>query len=219
MRSLMLRAATERVSSALPKAFMKLRSGYISLNRSLLMMSRASTYFCISSAPLRALIIFFLPSKRNGMVTIPMVSTPFSCAMRATTGAAPVPVPPPIPAVINTILVSSSKRAAISLSLSSAASLASSGLLPAPSPKVVLGPMSTLVGTCELFNACLSVFITTNDTPLMFCSYMWLTALLPPPPIPITFIMLGMLSGFSFWWNPGFSSIPLKMSCCSALCT
>jgi len=30
--------------------------------------------------------------------------------MRATTGAAPVPVPPPIPAVINTMSVSSSKK-------------------------------------------------------------------------------------------------------------
>ena len=149
------------------------------------------------------------------MVTMPMVSTPFSRAMRATTGAAPVPVPPPIPAVINTILVSSSKSAAISSWLSSAASLASSGLLPAPSPKVVLGPMSTRLGTDELFNACRSVFITTNDTPLIFCSYMWLMALLPPPPIPITLIRQGRLEGSSFFWNPGFSSMLSKMSFCS----
>ena len=42
------------------------------------------------------------PSKPNGLVTIPMVSAPTLFATSATTGAAPVPVPPPIPAVTNT---------------------------------------------------------------------------------------------------------------------
>ena len=46
----------------------------------------------------------------NGIVTIPIVSMPRSLATRAITGAAPVPVPPPIPAVMKTILVPSLKR-------------------------------------------------------------------------------------------------------------
>ncbi len=43
------------------------------------------------------------PSKPNGFVTMPTVSAPSSRAMRATTGAAPVPVPPPSPAVMKTM--------------------------------------------------------------------------------------------------------------------
>jgi hypothetical protein len=37
------------------------------------------------------------PSKANGRVTTPMVSAPSERAIRATTGAPPVPVPPPSP--------------------------------------------------------------------------------------------------------------------------
>ncbi len=90
------RAAVVRVSSALPNALTKLRSGYMSVSRWLLITSNASTYLLISSAPFRALRILRSPSKRNGIVTMPMVSNPCSLARRATTGAAPVPVPPPI---------------------------------------------------------------------------------------------------------------------------
>ena len=43
------------------------------------------------------------PSKPNGLVTMPTVRAPISRAMRATIGAAPVPVPPPEPAVMNTM--------------------------------------------------------------------------------------------------------------------
>ena len=43
------------------------------------------------------------PSKANGRVTTPMVSAPSERAMRATTGAPPVPVPPPSPAVTKTM--------------------------------------------------------------------------------------------------------------------
>ena len=39
------------------------------------------------------------PSKLNGFVTTPIVSAPISRAIFATTGAPPVPVPPPSPAV------------------------------------------------------------------------------------------------------------------------
>jgi len=43
------------------------------------------------------------PSNINGFVTIEIVSAPTSLAICATTGAAPVPVPPPSPAEINTM--------------------------------------------------------------------------------------------------------------------
>ena len=43
------------------------------------------------------------PSKVKGRVTTPMVSAPRLRAIRATTGAPPVPVPPPSPAVTKTM--------------------------------------------------------------------------------------------------------------------
>ena len=51
------------------------------------------------SIPSSARRIRRLPSNVNGFVTIATVSMPASRAARAITGAAPVPVPPPIPAV------------------------------------------------------------------------------------------------------------------------
>ncbi len=46
----------------------------------------------------------WVPSKSNGLVTVPTVSAPTSClATSAITGAAPVPVPPPSPAVTKTM--------------------------------------------------------------------------------------------------------------------
>ena len=38
------------------------------------------------------------PSKEKGVVTMATVSTPMALAVAATTGAAPLPVPPPMPA-------------------------------------------------------------------------------------------------------------------------
>ncbi len=78
---------------------------------------------------------------------------PKSLAIRAITGAAPVPVPPPIPAVINTIRVPSFISLSIKSALSSAALLAISGLLPAPRPPVVCAPSCTLTGTGDSINA------------------------------------------------------------------
>ena len=43
------------------------------------------------------------PSKPNGRVTTPIVSAPICLAISATSGAPPVPVPPPLPAVMNTM--------------------------------------------------------------------------------------------------------------------
>ena len=121
------------------------------------------------------------------MVTIPIVSLPIDLAIRATTGPAPVPVPPPIVAVINTILVSSSNSAPIFSSLFSASSFPTSGFPPAPSP---LSPSRTLTATGDFSNTILSVFATAKATSLIPSSYMFLTALHPPPPTPTTFIRL-----------------------------
>ena len=72
------------------------------------------------SIPCTAFVIRVFASNLNGFVTTPTVRIPISFAIFATTGAAPVPVPPPIPQVTNTI--SAPSIAAVSSSaLSSAA--------------------------------------------------------------------------------------------------
>ena len=67
---------------------------------------------------------------------MPMVRIPISFAALAITGAAPVPVPPPIPAVMKHIFVPVSKILVRSSRLSFAASRPISGSAPAPSPSV-----------------------------------------------------------------------------------
>ena len=62
-----------------------------------------STSRASSSTPRSAWSPRRAPSNENGFVTMPTVSAPTSRAMRATTGAAPVPVPPPEPAAMNTM--------------------------------------------------------------------------------------------------------------------
>ena len=64
---------------------------------------KVSTDCCSSFIPSSAKRILFLPSNWNGLVTHPTVRIPLSLAALAITGAAPVPVPPPIPAVTNNI--------------------------------------------------------------------------------------------------------------------
>lgn len=123
------------------------------------------------------------------------------------TGAAPVPVPPPIPAVMNTILVPSFNCSLISSILSSAASRARSGRLPAPSPCVMLRPSCSFTGTGDSANAWLSVLQRTNVTSCMPSRYMWFTALPPPPPTPITLMIFGESVGKS---NCTISSILLN---------
>ena len=59
-----------------------------------------STTFCRASTPSSAWRIRLLPSNWKGLVTTPTVSTPSSRAAWAMIGAEPVPVPPPMPAVM-----------------------------------------------------------------------------------------------------------------------
>ena len=68
-----------------------------------------------------------LPSNSNGLVTTPTVRMPISLATRAITGAAPVPVPPPMPAVMNTMCAPSIASRMWSIA-SSAAALPAFGL-------------------------------------------------------------------------------------------
>ena len=111
-------------------------------------------------------------------------------ACLAMMGAAPVPVPPPIPAVINTILVVVDNMRFISSMLSRAACSPTSGLAPAPRPSVRETPSWILFGTGLFCRAWASVLHITKSTPLIPAWNMWLMALLPPPPTPITLITL-----------------------------
>ena len=111
----------------------------IAKSRSLGMIMIASTSFFSSSIPCIASRIRSCPSKRKGLVTTPTVSAPLSRAILATIGAAPVPVPPPIPPVTK-IMSEPLMALAISSRVSSAARRPISGLPPAPRPRVRFFP-------------------------------------------------------------------------------
>ncbi len=133
------------------------------------------------------------PSKGKGRVTTATVRMPSSLATWATTGAAPVPVPPPMPAVMNTMSAPSSTSAMRSRS-SMAAWRPTSGLAPAPRPLVISLPSWSTVLAATRLSAWASVLAQMNSTPSMLLSTMWLTALPPPPPTPIT-LMTALLEG------------------------
>ena len=103
-------------------------------------------------------------------------------------GAAPVPVPPPIPAVMKTISVPSSTWEMRALD-SSADFWPMSGLEPAPIPPVSFSPIWTLFLHLDFSRSCLSVLTATNSTPLTSDAIMRLITLLPAPPTPMTLIL------------------------------
>src|SRR5712664_3503450 len=146
-----------------------------------------STTLRSASTPASAWSMRLRPSNVNGLVTTATVRMPRSRASEATTGADPVPVPPPRPAVMKTMSAPSSSRVIASGS-SRAALRPTSGLEPAPSPCVSLLPSWTLTGAGELRSACMSVLATMNSTPVNCAAIMRLTALPPPPPRPMTLI-------------------------------
>ena len=128
------------------------------------------------------------PSNWNGLVTTPTVSAPSSRAIRAITGAEPVPVPPPIPAVTNTI--SASDRISRMRSSSSSAALRPiSGLPPVPRPRVISSPICMRSGAWLFCSAWMSVLTAMKSTLRSPTLIMWLTALPPHPPAPITLIL------------------------------
>ena len=154
-------------------------------SRSFGMTISVSHWLRSSSMPVSACTWRRLPSKENGRVTTPMVSAPSLRAMLATTGAPPVPVPPPSPQVTKTMSAPLS-TSSISSRWSSAAFLPTSGLAPAPRPRVSSRPTSSLTSASLISSACASVLIAMNSTPLSPTSIIRLTALTPPPPMPTT---------------------------------
>ena len=149
------------------------------------MTSMASTSLANLSTPSKALSTCRCNSKRNGIVTMATVSSPRDFASRAMIGEAPVPVPPPIPAVIKTIFVSSSKMSSIASKSPSASARPVSGSPPAPSP----GPSCRRSGTALLSSAFRSVLQTRKRTSWRPSQYMLATAFPPPPPTPITLMI------------------------------
>jgi len=75
----------------------------MSSRRSFGMTISVSTFSLSRAIPSRAAFMRLGPSHSNGFVTMATVRMPSFRAMAATTGAPPVPVPPPMPAVIKTM--------------------------------------------------------------------------------------------------------------------
>jgi hypothetical protein len=148
---------------------------------------RVSTYCCSSARPPSATRMRCAPSKWNGLVTTPTVRMPCSRTARAITGAAPVPVPPPMPAVMNTMWLPCSWSSSSSIA-SSAAARPISGRAPAPRPWVIVEPSWTRRSVSAWCRDCASVLQATNSTPSRCEVIILLTALLPAPPTPITVI-------------------------------
>ncbi len=130
MRSVMPCTPCSSTSSAILNA---LSTDVFSLetvsSRSFGMTIRVSTFSFSFWMPCSACTERRRPSKPNGRVTTPMVSAPRLLAISAMTGAAPVPVPPPLPAVMNTMSAPLS-TSSISSRCSSAACRPTSGSLP-----------------------------------------------------------------------------------------
>src|SRR5207248_10886491 len=141
----------------------------------------------ISAIPNSACRIRLRPSNRNGLVTMPIVSAPRSRASWEIIGAAPVPVPPPMPQVMNT-RSAFWRECSTSSRFSSMAWRPISGLAPAPNPRVSFLPICTFTSALLLSRACASVFTEMNSTPWSPSSTMRFRALPPPPPTPTTFI-------------------------------
>ncbi len=137
--------------------------------------------------PSHAFFIRRLPSNVNGLVTTPTVSAPWSRAICEMIGAAPVPVPPPMPAVTNTMSAPSS-ISAIRLASSSAALRPTSGCAPAPRPRVSEPPSWIFSGARFSASACVSVLAAMNSTPSSPAWIMVFSALPPLPPTPTTLI-------------------------------
>ena len=151
------------------------------------MVIRESTFLVSSAIPWSATMERLLPSIWNGLVTTATVSMPSSRAIWATTGAAPVPVPPPMPAVMNSM-----SQPSMSSMMRSRSSMAAcrpiSGSAPAPNPLVMLEPICSEVLIFDALSAWESVLMQMKSTPSMPLLTMCETALPPPPPTPITLI-------------------------------
>ena len=154
----------------------------ISNNLSFGIAINVSTFSLKLLIPVAALFFFNGPSKLNGFVTMATVKIPIAFATSAIIGDAPVPVPPPIPAVMNNISVPSNTSFIFS-SDSFAAILPFSGSAPAPIPR----PKSTFTGAWDLSKSCWSVLIAIKSTLVILLSIISFIAFPPAPPTPTTF--------------------------------
>mmetsp|Transcript_25383 Transcript_25383/g.54605 ORF Transcript_25383/g.54605 Transcript_25383/m.54605 type:complete len:299 (+) Transcript_25383:592-1488(+) len=168
-------------------------SGMISNNLLFETIITVSTFSRSLSIASVACLIRRRPSNANGLVTMATVKAPLSLLISATTGAAPLPVPPPMPDVMK------HKSAPLTMALissrdSSAARRPISGSPPAPRPRVTEDPMFRIWAPLALERprAWASVLMAQNSTPPMRVSSIRSTALLPPPPTPNTLITHGL---------------------------
>ncbi|POF61599.1 hypothetical protein KMAL_27910 [Novacetimonas maltaceti] len=193
IRSVTPRTPMYRTLSAILNASCQLVRSLASRKRFWLGMTMSVSTNCWSSAiPASADLARRPPSKVKGFVTTPTVRMPRSRAMRAMTGAAPVPVPPPMPAVMK-IMCAPSRWRDSSSHASSAAARPISGFAPAPRPCVRWGPSWMRRSALLWDSCCASVLATTNSTPCSCMLIMLSTALVPPPPTPNT-VMRGVKS-------------------------
>ena len=126
---------------------------------------------------------------------------PASRAIRATSGVAPPPVPPPSPASKKTMSIPSSFWARASFSCSIALR-AMENSPPVPIPRVRVRPMGILRSAMESPSARASTSITKCSTPLKLSSLKPSTRERPAPPTPI---ILARTAGFSLAGeNSGF---------------
>mmetsp|Transcript_7248 Transcript_7248/g.20904 ORF Transcript_7248/g.20904 Transcript_7248/m.20904 type:complete len:276 (-) Transcript_7248:718-1545(-) len=200
-----------RMSSATRNASaMGVLSGTICSRRSLLMTTRVSTSSASRAMASLACFMRFRPSKANGLVTTPIVRAPIFLACCATTGAAPEPVPPPMPAVTKT---RSLPRIAFLISgmLSCAACWPTSGSPPQPRPRVILSPRARILLQLLDRRTCWSVFKDQNLTRLVEAALtptMRLIALPPPPPTPTTLMLhFSAISSSTFSSSSGSCSL------------
>jgi len=176
-----------RSSAAKKASLIEARGSMICSRRSLGITTSVSTFSLSRPMPSIASAARLPPSKPNGRVTTETVNAPISLASPATIGAAPVPVPPPMPAVTKTMSAPCSSSLMRSTD-SSAAFSPSFGSPPHPRPRVTFSPSRRRTGACELANAWPSVFRAMNSTPRTPTSIMRSTAFDPPPPTPTTLI-------------------------------
>src|SRR6202165_1149113 len=179
-------------------------------SRSLGTTIRASTWLRSALMPSSSVSLRMRPSNAKGRVTTPMVSAPASLASSATIAADPVPVPPPMPQVMNT-MSESCTTAESSVRLSSAASRPRVQSPPAPSPRVIWLPIWTLTSAWQRSSACLSVLTAMNSTLSAF-EIMRLTAFPPPPPQPTTLIRARPSCNLLSFMTTSWSEFALAMA-------
>jgi len=124
-----------------------------------------------------------VPSKLNGLVTTATVKSHLAGRTRHN-GAAPVPVPPPIPAVTNTMCYHEWLRKSLR-SFLSAAAVPMSGLAPAPKPSVNCLPSCSFTSAGWRSSTCKSVLAMAKSPRQLSANHV-LHRVAAAAPTPIT---------------------------------